>query len=151
MQDNKKFNPENISFLEFKVIKGQVNAPEEFNTDSVVGHHLETKFELSFNLELKQVKADLKLDIKTDSAKKNKKEASAKFDFIYIFKVKDLELYAKLNKEKLINVDSILASTLASLAYSTSRGILLTRLQGTALQNCIIPVVNPIKLLNNEI
>jgi hypothetical protein len=149
-QDNKKFDAEKLIILEFKVIKGEVNANEDFDKTLVSGHQVQTEFELGFNLELKRIRADLKLSIKSESDKKNKKEASAKFEFIYIFSFEDLSLFAQMNKQKTIDVDAILANTLASLSYSTSRGVLLTRLQGTAMQNFILPVINPANLLSSK-
>ena len=40
-----------------------------------------------------------------------------------------------------------LASTLAGLAYSTTRGMLVSRLNGTFLDGCILPPVAPHALL----
>jgi hypothetical protein len=40
-----------------------------------------------------------------------------------------------------------LGNALASITYSTSRGILMTRFQGTALSDFILPVINPNNLL----
>ncbi|GAO27720.1 hypothetical protein JCM15548_14569 [Geofilum rubicundum JCM 15548] len=43
-----------------------------------------------------------------------------------------------------------LGNALSSVTYSTSRGILLTKMQGTALQNFVLPIINPNKLLHSN-
>ena len=45
------------------------------------------------------------------------------------------------------NIDGGLGSTLVSIAYSTVRGIIFTRTQGTSLGSVILPVIDPKKLM----
>jgi hypothetical protein len=47
-------------------------------------------------------------------------------------------------------LDPDLGNALSAITYSTARGILLTRLQGTAFQDFILPIINPNNLLNNN-
>lgn len=70
---------------------------------------------------------------------------------MYLIKVDNLEELAPLNKNQAaVELHSTLANAVASISYSTSRGILLTRLQGTALQKFILPVIDPMSLLKAE-
>jgi hypothetical protein len=48
----------------------------------------------------------------------------------------------------MINLLGGLGNALASITYSTTRGILMTGFQGTALCNFILPVKDPDELLN---
>jgi hypothetical protein len=148
MSDNKIFDPEKLSLIEFKFIKGQVDTPEDFLIEKVAGHQLENSLQLAFNLEEKLVKSDFIIEIKTDSNGENAKEALGSFHILFIFKVENLEELAKPGTNNLIDLHPVLGNALSSITYSTSRGILLTRLQGTALQNFILPVIDPNKLLN---
>ena len=50
-------------------------------------------------------------------------------------------------KDEIITVHPALGNALASITYSTSRGILMTRFQGTVLSDFILPVINPNDLL----
>ena len=50
-------------------------------------------------------------------------------------------------KEEEITIDANLGNALASISYATSRGILMTRFQGTALEDFILPVIDPNDLL----
>ncbi|HOJ67131.1 MAG TPA: hypothetical protein PLZ54_09185 [Paludibacteraceae bacterium] len=147
---NNKFDPEKISIVEFKIVKGQVDVPEDFEIANVEAHHIDNSLQLGFNLEEKLVKADFTIDIKTKSKGQNTQEARGSFHLVFIYHVENLEELAKLDANNLIELNYTLANALSSVTYSTSRGILLTRLQGTALQNFILPIINPNKLLHNK-
>lgn len=149
MSDKQTFDPEKLSIIEFKFIKGQVDTPEEFDMKKIQGYHIENDLELAFNLEEKLAKTDYSVKIQTKSKGKNSKEATGDFHLVFIFKVENLDELTKLVKNT-VNFQSALGNALSSITYSTSRGILLTRLQGTALQNFILPVINPNKLLHSK-
>lgn|SRR5690606_11286211 len=151
MQDKNVFDPEKIALIDYKMIKGQVDTPENFDVSKVVGHQLDNSLQLGFNLEDKLAKADFTVSIKTNSKEQNESEASGNFHLIFIYRIENLEELAMLEKNKRLNLNPRLANALSSVTYSTSRGILLTRLQGTALQNFILPIINPNNLLNNKL
>jgi hypothetical protein len=150
MSDNNNiFDPEKISIFEFKMVKGQVDVPEDFEPAYVNEYQLDNSLQLGFNLEENLVKADFTIDIKTKSKEQNTKEAIGNFHLVFIYHVANLNDLAKPDNKNLIELNSALANALSSVTYSTARGILLTRLQGTALQNFILPIINPNKLLHN--
>lgn len=151
MQDKNVFDPEKIALIDYKMIKGQVDTPENFDVSKVVGHQLDNSLQLGFNLEDKLAKADFTVSIKTNSKDQNESEASGNFHLIFIYRIENLEELAMPEKNKRLNLNPRLANALSSVTYSTSRGILLTRLQGTALQNFILPIINPNNLLNNKL
>jgi hypothetical protein len=146
MSDN-KFNPEKLTILEYKILKGQIDAPEDFTIENVEGHDIENSFDLGFDLENKLVRTELDVKITTKSKVSVSTEAKGHFTLVFIFEVDNLNELAVLNEDNLIDLDPNLANALASVTYSTARGILLTRFQGTALQNFILPLVSPNKLL----
>jgi hypothetical protein len=146
MSDN-KFNPEKLTILEYKILKGQIDAPEDFTIENVEGHDIENSFDLGFDLENKLVRTELDVKITTKSKVSVSTEAKGHFTLVFIFEVENLNELAVLNEDNLIDLDPNLANALASVTYSTARGILLTRFQGTALQNFILPLVSPNKLL----
>lgn len=150
MQDKNIFDPEKIALIDFKMIKGQVDTPENFDIGKVSGHQLENSLQLSFSLEDKMAKADFIVSIKTDSKTGNQEEASGNFHLIFIYRIENLDKLNVAEKNKRLNLNPALAYALSSVTYSTSRGILLTRLQGTALQNFVLPIINPGKLLHNK-
>ena len=150
MLDKNVFDPEKIALIDFKMIKGQVDTPEIFDINKVVGHQLDNSLQLGFNLDDKLAKADFTVSVKTDSNGQNETEAIGKFHLIFIFRIENLEELTTEEKNKRLNLNPGLANALSSVTYSTSRGILLTRLQGTALQNFVLPIINPSKLLYNK-
>jgi hypothetical protein len=150
MQDNEVFDPEKISLIDFKMIKGQVDTLENFDISKVVGHKLDNSLQLGFNLKDKLAKADFTINLTTDSLGENEQEATGNFHLIFIYRIENLEELAIPEKNQRLKLNPGLANALSSVTYSTSRGILITRLQGTALQNFVLPVINPNKLLHNH-
>lgn len=148
MLDKHVFESEKMSLVDFKMIKGQINTPEIFDITSVSGHRLESNLEFGFSLIDRLAKADFSVQIKTESVDKN--EASGHFHFVFIYRVENLEELAIQRENEKIELHPALANALASVTYSTSRGILLTRLQGTALQNFVLPIVNPNSLFHRK-
>jgi hypothetical protein len=90
------------------------------------------------------------VSVKTDSKGENESEANGNFHLIFIYRIENLEELAIPEKNKRLNLNPGLANALSSVTYSTARGILLTRLQGTALQNFVLPIINPNNLLHNK-
>ncbi|UFH34981.1 hypothetical protein [Flavobacterium acetivorans] len=139
--------PEKIQIVDFKIIKGQINSPFDFENEKVVGHTFNVDFELGFNLGDKLVRADFSVYVETKSDIDTIEEAVGNFSFVYVFYVDNLEELTTLEKEETITVHPALGNALASITYSTSRGILMTRFQGTVLSDFILPVINPNDLL----
>jgi hypothetical protein len=139
--------PEKIEIVDFKIIKGHINSPFEFEDTKVQGHSFNVDFEMAFNLPDKLVKADFLVNVETKSEKENKEEAIGNFSFVFVFHVDNIEELTKLEQDNTVNINPALGNALAAITYSTSRGILMTRFQGTALNNFILPVINPNKLI----
>lgn len=147
---NNIFSPEKITIVDFKIVKDQVDTPEDFDSKKIEGHHLNNDLQLGFNLEDKLVKADITIEIRTESEMQNENECIGNFHLVFIYYVENLEDLATRNKNNLIDLHPALGNTLSSITYSTARGVLLTRLQGTALQDLILPIINPNNLLHNN-
>ena len=139
--------PEKIEIVDFKIIKGQINSPFDFEKEKVDGHTFNVDFELGFNLEDKLVKADFSVHVETKSNEDSIEEAVGNFSFVYVFYVDNIEELTTLEKDETITIHPALGNALASITYSTSRGILMTRFQGTVLSDFILPVINPNDLL----
>lgn len=151
MSDNNNiFEPEKIVIVEFKTVKDQVNTPDDFDTTKVEGYHVDNSMQFGFNLNDKLVKVDFSTEIKTESKAQNTKESTGNFHFVFIYHVDNLEELAKTDSNNLIELHPALANALSSVTYSTSRGILLTRLLGTALQKFVLPIINPNNLLYSK-
>ncbi|HLW41077.1 MAG TPA: hypothetical protein VKY82_01765 [Flavobacterium sp.] len=138
--------PEKIEIVDFKIIKGQINSPFDFEEEKIQGHNFNVNFELGFNIPDKLIKAGFSVNVETKSEKENTEEAIGAFSFIYVFHVDNIEELTKLEKNT-VTISPALGNALAAITYSTTRGILMTRFQGTALSNFILPIINPNKLI----
>ena len=147
MSDKSLFDPEKISLVEFKQVSGLIETPDDFVTEAVKSFDIENTLEISFSLEQKLIKADYTINLTTKSNETNKSESVGKYHFVYIYKVENIEDLTVLRDGDLVDVDANLASAISAISYSTSRGILLTRMQGTAFQSFILPVIDPTRLL----
>lgn len=147
MLDSNTFNPEKITIVDFRIVKGQIEASENFDIHNIAGYLTETSLQFSFNLAEKLIKVDFNIEIQTQSQKEQIQAVKGAFHFIFVYHIENLDELAKLNSEKIVELQPNLANAIASITYSTVRGVLLVRLQGTALQNFILPIVNPNNLL----
>lgn len=150
MQDKNTFDPKKMALVNFKMIKGQVETPEDFDFTQIAGHHLEHSFQFAFNLDEGLIKTEFLVKIMTDSKGNNEGEATGNFHLTFIYSIENLNKLAIEDKDDTLDLNPALANALSSVTYSTTRGILLVRLQGTALQNFILPIINPNDLLRNK-
>ena len=142
--------PDKIHIANIAIVKCHIDSPFEFQSENTKGHEFSMGFELGFNLEDKLVKADFQFEITTKSDGENLDEAQGTFHFIYVFNVENLDELAIPDKNYNIELNGGLGNALASITYSTTRGILFARLKGTALENFILPVIDPNKLLDSN-
>ena len=140
--------PEKIKLNDFGIVKGGITSPFNQNINLVKKHDFLVDFNLAYDLESNEVKTDFDFKVKSISSKDQEAEVKGKFHFAFLFSIEnlhDLVRYDDDTEEMFISPH--LGNALASITYSTSRGILMTRFQGTALSGFILPIVNPNDLL----
>ncbi|WP_043023864.1 hypothetical protein [Fluviicola taffensis] len=138
-----------IHITGFRILHAEMNSPFDFDTNAIKLFDNTTKFDLAFNLEENLIKSDFFIEIKTESKENtNLEEATAKFHFAYIFNVENFKELTVVVDDTNLDINGGLANSLASIVYSTTRGILMTRFQGTALADFILPVRDPNELIN---
>lgn len=147
VNQKQKVNPEEISILSTQLVKCSIDCPFGFRIENVEGFEFDTDFEMSFNLDDLMAKTEFRLDITSQSKESVEQEANGKFHFVFIFKVGNLKDLAVPDEKDKIVLDQGLANALASVSYSTTRGILFSRLNGTALENFVLPIIDPNSLL----
>ena len=141
-------DPEKIRILDYRIIKGVIDTPLDFNQVEITGFSSDVSFSMSFNLNDSLVKADFQVEVITQSDD-GTDAATGSFHLIFIYLVENFEQLVSvdnLNKPQL-DVHPDLSNALASVTYSTARGILMTRFQGTALDEFILPVIDPNSIL----
>lgn len=147
MLDKPKFDPEKLYIVEIKLVSGQIETPDDFVMELVQNYDIENTLEISFSLEQKLVKVDFSIRLETNSKGDNKAESIGRYHFVFIYRVDNIEELTSIESDGLVGVDANLASAISAVSYSTARGILLSRMQGTAFQQFILPIINPTKLL----
>lgn len=149
MTEELKFDPEAIEITNFKIIKGEILASFDFNEELI--HYYETNmfFNASYSTEEEIVKVDIGFEIQTVSDE-DQKEVTSEFHFVFIFEVPNLEEFLSFEKGKIVHVNYGLLNSVASVAYSTSRGILMSRFQGTAMREYVLPIISLKNLLNMD-
>lgn len=140
------FDPEKLSIVDFRYVQGRIDMPEYFALEHLESYKVDSGVELSFSLEDRLVKSVFDIRIQTDSLGKNPSEGEASFRFTFIYHVDNLTELVATQGEAILEANKLLVSAISAITYSTCRGILLTRLQGTALEKFILPVVDPKKL-----
>jgi len=152
MSSEKKtlFEANKIHLVRIEILKCHIDSPFELTVERIKGYESKMDFDLGFNLEDKLIKADFKLNVVSKSDAASFEEAAGEFMFAFIFNVENLNELALVNKKKHITLDGKLGNAIASITYSTTRGILFTRLKGTSLEGFILPVIDPDELLHLE-
>jgi hypothetical protein len=142
--------PEKIHIVDFKLTKGMVESPGDLDETTIANFGFDVKLDMGFNLEERQIKADLEVTVVAVDKFEKPLNLGGQFHFSFYFLVENLdELVSDTGKSKIVSRN--LGNAIASITYSTSRGIMMTRFQGTALRGFILPVVDPNTLLDRKV
>jgi hypothetical protein len=143
-----ELDPSKIQILDFRILQGALDSPFTFSISSVETYSYKVGFDMGFNFDEERIKSEFKIRIDTNSGGKNEIEASGMFHFTFVFGLEGLNnLASHDSKANIVDVSPTLANAISSITYSTSRGILMSRFKGTALENFILPVISPNDLL----
>ena len=152
MNEERKIEPEKIHILSIKTLKGKIENREDVPSSSIVGYRYKNALAIALNLDEKIVGLKHTIYIDTFNKKQEELNIKASYTHEFIFKVDNLNDFVEVSEEKdetereEENIDPIMLGTLAGIAYSTVRGIVMNRTQGTALNAVILPVIDPKKL-----
>lgn len=135
-----------LSLFQYEIINASIKSSIGFDPELVEGHEFNVNLDMNFDEANKVVLAKLDFAISTKSSKEMP-QAKGEFELVYAFHVGNLEDLIERDEEGVLVVNAGLSNAIASVSYSTSRGILLTRFQGTPLSGFILPIINPNDLL----
>jgi hypothetical protein len=140
---------EQIHLLDVKIVKGQLSVEEETTSEEDLEFTYQTDYGLEVYTSLESLVVRLLFTVKVKGLNGNDAQiGSAEYTIEFIYKVDELKEFISMQGE-IVMLNSHLAATLVMIAYSTVRGIVLTRLQGTCLEEFIMPVANPVTLLRS--
>ena len=141
-----KFDAEKLELVEVKIVKASINCREDFDFEALLKYHPSIKTSLRVSMETKSVRCALDISVETGSSN-SQPECSGNFLFHFYFEVSNLPELLEVTEDESNELDPALAIAIAGVAYSTARGILISRFQGTVFSLFILPIVNPAKLL----
>ena len=149
MDNQEKIIPEKINLIKVKTIAGFLNHAEDVNDDEIKGFSSTFSFGTAYSIDSKRIKNTLEIKIKAEGEGNREINLEAGYTVEFIFEVENLEDLSEKQEDGTVKISIDLAATLAGICYSTLRGIVLTRTQGTPLNGMIMPVVNPYTLLTD--
>lgn len=150
MNPERKVDAEKIHLLNIRILSGNIDGASDADINAVVGHQY--NFELRTGLNPDDNIIGLQIMVAIEARDKSDKPLNVKGSYTHeiVFKVENLIDFLDKNEtdeKPKYNIDAGLGSTLVSIAYSTVRGIIFTRTQGTSLGSVILPVIDPKKLM----
>ncbi len=140
------FTASAISLIEVKIIEGRVESHDLFDDSKVVAFDPDCSLRIFLGLKANLLRAELKVWVDTES-EPSQPETHGHFHFVFLFLARELSKWVAEAEDNAMTMDPGLQNAIAAVSYSTARGILISRFQGTALQRFILPVINPNDLL----
>lgn len=152
MSNEKIIDPEKIHLVNIKTIKGNIEADADIDVNTINGHEFSFELGTGVNIADNVIGINLLVNIEAKDIADKILAISGSYTHEIIFVVDNLKdfLVPDENNTPGYILDGALGSTIVSIAYSTIRGIIFTRTQGTSLGSVILPVINPKKLMGLE-
>ena len=147
MNPDRKIDPEKIRVLNIRTLKGSIEAENEADPNLIVEYKYSHTLGTGINLEENLMALKITVVIETFNSKNEPLSIKGAYTHEFTFLVDNLADFAETDKEDVVNIDPMMAATLIGIAYSTIRGIVFTRTQGTSLNAVIMPVIDPKALL----
>ena len=139
-----KINPELIRIDHIRIIKSNISVSNQYadypeKPYRIVVQH---KQNTASDLENKMIRIRLNTILEGRNKTEDKLGITGEFNIEFHMFVENLpDFIVKEDSQEKISSD--LGSTLMGIVYSTARGIILERTQGTYLNGVILPVINP--------
>ena len=152
MNKDRIIDPEKIHVVDIKTSKGSIDAATDVDTNAIAGHRFQFELGTGLTADEKVVGLNLQVNIEAVDIENNVLQIKGSYTHEIIFVIDNLEDFLELDEETehKYRIDALLGSTIAGIAFSTVRGIIFTRTQGTSLGAVILPVINPQKLIGLE-
>lgn len=137
---------EKINLLFVKTLKSNIEVGPNFIKKEGQEYQLSIGQDTGVNIEEKKIIFNLKVLIEFPD-KNEESSARAQFVLQFLFEIENLDDLSKLSEDDSTIVSGELSLTLAGIAYSTSRGIILTTTEQSVIKGILLPVINPMNLL----
>lgn len=145
MPNRSLYDEKLVRMVDIKLVRESIESPEWYDLARLEDYLVESNLNYSVNLKEKVIRAGLIIEIEVLGQDDYEEDILGDFVMAFVYQVDNLpELVTKDKKNDLL-IDQGLTDALTSSTYSTARGFLYARLQGTALQDFILPFVTPKK------
>jgi hypothetical protein len=148
MKDTILVKPELIHLLNVDILKARIQSDYE----SLKEENTEFQYRMSllygFNNAEKMVRCEVEINVEKKS-EEGRIIAESSFTISFVFQIDNFDELVE-NKEGGIVFNYAMAASLAGIAFSTTRGILLTRFQGTMFKDFILPIIDPKKMITEQ-
>ena len=143
-----KINPEAISIFHITVYKSIVSPSEAYidNQQKPSNVRVGYSHNFAFNFELKNVRLRLEVLLDGIDEKEELIGIQGNFGIEFHFHVGNLEDFLE-SKDGENKIQGTLGTTLLSIGFSTSRGIILEKTLNTPLNGVILPVIDPAAMI----
>ena len=151
MKEGRIIEPDKIHLVRLQTLKGTISN-EVATTDAPVKQY-DFNFDASIGVNGKDRVIGVKLSVVIEGLGPDKQKLSVAASYTHelIFVIDNLDDFTDpVENAPEPRVDRIMLATLVGIAYSTVRGIVYTRTQGTELKGILLPVIDPKKLLKSE-
>jgi hypothetical protein len=144
MKADRIIAPDKIHLVRLKTIQGAINNEGPSPDIEVKGYAYKSDAKIAINIVEKVIGIRLDVLMEGLAANREKLGLTARYTHELVFVVDNLEDFTDPAVEgKEPTVDPLILGTLLGIAYSTVRGILYTRTQGTPFASALLPVVDP--------
>lgn len=148
----KEVRAEDISLTAIRVIKEIIEPTEDFlqSVDIPRNFQIGYNYEQGVNIEREAIRGRLFITISAVGEDNNPLGLESEFGFDFIFSVPNIESFIENRIEEKVVLNGSLSSVIASIVYSTARGILWEKLGSTLFGQVLLPVINPVTLVKLE-
>lgn len=152
MSNERIIDPEKIHLINIKTSKGNIDAAADIDVNAIAGHEFSFELGTGLNVEDNVIGMNLVVNIQAKDSADKLLPINGSYTHEIVFIVDNLKDFLEPDESgnNKYKIDGGLGSTIVSIAYSTIRGIIFTRTQGTSLGSVILPVINPKKLMGLE-
>lgn len=147
-----KILPEELHLVGINVFKSLLETSEEFmdNPQKVKAFDFGVSKNIAYNLNKEMMRYRLHFIVDAHNDDQSPLGLKAEYGIEFHFKIDNLNNFVRLKNGDEIETHIGLAATLFAIAYSTSRGIVLERMQGTYFDGVILPIIDPYKVMQED-
>ncbi len=144
-------DPQQLHLLDYHFFRSEFQSSDEYIQNPVELATANISSHCKYGSKLEDEVIGILVNASFQGVGENEEELgiTAEFSIEFIFLVKNLPEFLT-EDDQTQSISGILLTTLAGIAYSTSRGVIREKLNGTPFRDLLLPVVDPAELFRAE-